>query len=376
MFWNTERIDGLVGLVVLVFSIIIDTRLGGDGIVKPESWRKAYIYMPAVLIGIWNLAGYSAVSFIKWSYQNTNLYILLILILVASELVGGAIDSVIVLYKFYRRKGFIKISSDQRHKIIKYGDDRQIIRGVGRFDTNHMLYGVFSNLLGALCPLTMLLFIKTLPNFLAFLEETVWIDFFGICGPIMVIPGIQQAAVRLQKSIPDSVDSADVNPDNFLFNRLHTFCCSVSLWFTLTMVIVFGLVYFVYGIYNFREYSVNIIFILPFVALTAFLLHQALSSAAYKYNAINAKSYRIGRIIIVILAITPVILFQFSYEIIGILVFCVILFYFWGRMIRFIINKLGENEALKQSTNWIFSLLIILIVVEFSVIVIQAIRVA
>lgn len=378
MFWNTERIDGLIGLVMLGFSIIIDTRFGGSGIVKPESWRKAYIYMPVVLISIWNLAGYSAAGFIKWSYQNTNLYILLVLILAASELVGGAIDSVIVLYKFYGRKGFIKISSDQRHKIIKYGDDHQIVRGVGRFDTNrkHILYVVFSNLLGALCPLTMLLFIKTLPNFLVCLNETVWINFFGICGSALVIPGIQQVIVRLQKPIPNSVESPDVNPDNFLLNRLHTFFCSVNLWFTLTMSVIFGLMYFLYGICNFRKYSINSAFILPFVALTAFLLYQASSPNAYKYNAIDDSAYRLGRIVIVILAITSVIFFQFSYETPIIIVFCVVLFYFWGRMLRFLEKKLSANKISRQSTNWIFFSLIILIVVGVILVVLQTIKMA
>lgn len=372
---NENLIKGLVNLMMLIVSICLDSFLGGAGNVKPEIFRKVYFYLPTACIVALNLCGFSIVDALKWVYMNTDNYVLIIVLLVLSEPIGGLIDAAIGLYEFRLRNGKIKLTNQQKYRVIKFGDDQELIRGAGRYDLSlpKICYGIMSNLTGAVCPLAILLLIKSLPNYLSFLDNTKWIEFLDICGALMVIPGIQQINAQQSKPYPDSVlNRLSVNPDNYLLNRFHVVGSLIVLWCTTVMVALLCISFFVYGIANFQRYELSISFVYPIAALTCYLFYQSVSKVSFTYQAVNSTAYKRGQIAILLIVFFSIILFRFSIttvEVIGISMFLVFL---WKFMIKRIDIKSQNDERWNERTKWINYLIYIACCVVISMVIIQA----
>lgn len=370
---SINHTSGIIGLINLLAPAIIEKHFLGDGKVRPDNIRKFLIYVPSAFTIIINFADFGITDVIIWLYYNTGKYAAIIIALVILEPIGGIVDSIIALCTYQNRNEIAHVSWDKIKKIIKYGDYNQVILGRGRYDISlrHIIYGFLSNLTGAMCPLSMMLFIKTLPNFLSYISGAELFDYFGMCAPFTIIPAIQQIAAQQNKQIPNSVDSLKENPDNYLLNRFHTLFSFVCLWSTISMVIVLGFIYFSYAISNFRKYDINIWLLLPIAALTVFLLYQSYSESSYEYKAVNTRAYQFGILIISIIVTSSLVLFKMSLITFLIAVFSALLLASWWWMIRRINLKIASDTEWKEETKWICALPLLMIISVVIIIFVQ-----
>ena len=192
MLWSPGKVKALIGWITIISSYVIDRRFSGGTTIRPEGIKKVLVYMPSIVLLWLGWMDYTIADAVTWMYLNIDKYFFLTLFLIISEIAGGLIDSVIALARYFARNGLVRLTIQRRHRIIKFGDDNRIIEEEGRYDLcfRHLLYGFISNLTGALCPLTMLVFIRSLPIFLDFLQKTDWLDFTTLCAPFTVVPSL------------------------------------------------------------------------------------------------------------------------------------------------------------------------------------------
>ena len=314
----------------------------------PAGISTAFIAFPTILIyGLDLFFNYTITDCIKWMYENSFIYIMLALALSISGTVGGCIDGAIAFYKYKKRNTNKHFSFDQAIKIIKFGSDKEVKKGQGVCDLRlkSTVYNLMSNILGAMCHVAIHLFIKTLPGYVSYLDQTEWINYVILLSPIMVFPSLSQFGELQKREYPGSVESDMDNPDNFYMNRIHVFLDSISLWFTFTMVLIWGFTYFCYTLSNFQKYELSCLFIFPILALVVFLLFLAASPLAITHKTISVTEYKIVKWIIISIVIFTLIFYRPSLSHLFIIAICILILLLWEYMVRKIENSTREEQA-------------------------------
>lgn len=361
-----NRLDGLITFIQFIITDVLIDRMfsGKDKEVLPENWLKYYLWIPTFLLVVL-MAGFnrSVIDTVIWANDHIEYYAILLVVLGVSEPIGGIVDSGVALVSYYRKCGRQRLSTEQKIKLIKYGDYNSVVAGKGVYDWNaeNIAYGVISQLLGSLCPLGMLWFLQTLPDFNDFVRNMNWIDFFQIFAPAMLIPSLSQFRGQQHKKRPMHAGCGDDNPDVYLLNRFHVFCSSFTLWFTDISVLIFGMMYIVYGVVHFREFYLNIQIIMPIMLLVMFLAYLAVSPSAIRYNAVSAESYEVGRWIIAAVIVFSVAVSRWSVESLYVCVMSVIILCIWNALTKIVIKKTRDKRDWKKMTIWIAFLPVIAI---------------
>lgn len=365
----------LVDFWALIISLVLGLWFSEKRQVKPEKISSIIIITPSLLLCSLHLfANYTITDYLKWVYKNSTFYLFLSLLLSISGTIGGYIDGAIALHKYKKRNRIKHLSHDQAIKIIKFGSYNKVIKGRGVCDLRwkSTLYNLISNSTGAICHVAMLVFIKTLPGYVLFLEQTEWIDYFNLLSPIMVFPSLSQFGKLQKREYPNSVESEMDNPDNFYLNRIHVFLDSISLWFTLTMVLIFGFSFFSYTITNIRKHELSWLFILPLFATVVFLFYLATSPLAITHKAVSVNEYKIGRLIIAVIVVTTLLLYKPSWSYLVIIAFCIIIHFIWKHMIWRISNNTRKEQTWESTTMWITIIPIIMIMIVVIAVILQS----
>lgn len=345
-------------MISFLVSVFIDNFYVEKREVNPPLIKLLFIYFPTVIISLWLIAGRSMSDFIVLLLNNTKEYILVSLLLAISTFGGGLLDSAFALCGFCNKTTRKKLSKKSIYYIAKYGSEDCLIKGKGRYDLslNNIAYDIISNLTGAICPIMMLAYIKTIPKYENFLQQTVWIDYISVFGPFMVIPSLSGVLNLQKKGYPNSIYNKGVNPDNYLMSRLHVAMGAVSLWFTNTMVLVLGFTYIVFSIMYPNSNSISWRIILPILALTMYITYQVFSGVTVLYNSVNVVGYRIGEAVIVAVVMITLI---FNWSIIAantvilLLLFTIALILYWEWIVSRI-KKITQNTAdWNKITKWI-----------------------
>lgn len=361
-------------MLAILISLALIIYYSGEREVKPKFFSTIFILFPSILIITMHfLADCTITDCIRWMCENSASYMILALALSISGTIGGYIDGAIALNRYRKRNKDRHISHDQAIKITKFGDDREVIKGEGVCDLRwkSTLYNLISNSTGAMCHVAMLVFIKTLPGYVSYLEHTKWIDFFSLICPIMVIPSLAQFRSLQKREYPDSVESDMDNPDNFYMNRIHVFLDSISLWFTFTMVLILGFTFITYSLTNTRKHELSVLFIIPILALAAFMFYLATSPLAIKHKAINTNELKITKWIILAVVVGTLILYKPSWSYLIIIAFCIIIYFVWEYMIRKVKESTKDEKNWEAATKWITCTPIIMIIVIVIAVIIQ-----
>ena len=190
-----------------------------------------------------------------------------------------------------------------------------------------------------------------------------WIDFFQIFAPAMLIPSLSQFRGQQHKNRPMRTGNGDDNPDVYLLNRFHVFCSSFTLWFTDVSVLIFGMMYIVYGVVYFREFYLNVHIIIPIILLVMFLAYLAVSPRAIRYNAVSAESYMVGRWIIAAVIVFSVAVSRWSVDSLCVCVMSAIILCIWNALIKIVMKKTQDVRDWNKMTLWIVYLPVIAIAV-------------
>ena len=367
------NIEEMVGSLAVIISLILVTLNSGDRAVKPRVSTAIFILLPTTIVNILLFRANCTINdCIRWMYENSTIYMLLALALSISGTIGGYIDGAIALYKYKKRNDTKRLSRDQAVKIIRFGSDREIVRGKGVCDLRwkSTLYNLISNSAGAMCHVAMLIFIKSLPGYISYLEQTNWTDYFSLISSVMVIPSLLQFGSLQKREYPDSVESDMDNPDNFLMNRIHVFLDSISLWFTFSMVLMFGFTFITYSLANIRQHELSVLFIIPIFTLAVFMFYLATSPLAIKHKAINTHELEISKWIITASVIGTLLLYKPSWSYLIIIASCILIYFDWDYMIRKVKKNTKDDNNWEADTSWITKIPIIMILVTAAVVII------
>ena len=367
------KIEEMVGSLAVIISLILIALNSGERAVKPRVSTAIFILLPTAIVNTLLFGANCTINdCIRWMCENSTIYMILALALSISGTIGGYIDGAIVLYKYRKRNTEKRLSHDQAIKIIRFGSDREIVRGKGVCDLRwkSTLYNLISNSAGAMCHVAMLIFIKSLPDYISYLEQTNWTDYFSLISSVMVIPSLSQFGSLQKREYPDSVESDMDNPDNFLMNRIHVFLDSISLWFTFSMVLMFGFTFITYSLANIRKYELSVLFIIPIFTLAVFMFYLATSPLAIKHKAINTHELKISKWLITASVIGTLLMYKPSWSYLIIIAFCILIYFKWDYMIRRVKENTKDDSSWEADTSWITKIPIIMILVTAAVVII------
>ena len=367
------KMDKMVGILAVLISLVLIAHNSRERGIKPKAFTAIFILLPTTIVNALLLgANCTITDCIKWMCKNSFIYIMLALALSISGTIGGYVDGAIALYKYQKRNANKHFSFDQAIKIIKFGSDRELVRGKGVCDLKwkSTLYNLISNSSGAMCHVAMLIFIKSLPGYISYLEHTKWIDYFSLISSVMVIPSLSQFGSLQKREYPVSVESDMDNPDNYYMNRIHVFLDSISLWFTLSMVLLFGLSFITYSLTNIGKNELSVLFVVPIFTLDVFMLYLTTSPLAIKHKAINTHELEITKWIITVVVIGTLLLYKPSWSYFAIIAFCILIYFKWDYMIRRVKENTKDDKSWEADTKWITRIPVIMLIVTAIVVII------
>lgn len=237
-----------------------------------------------------------------------------------------------------------------------------VIERAFKINSKKAVYTFLSNTTGALCYLTLLYFLKSLPNFLVFLDESDWVDYAGLFGPLGMMVAFFQC-LTYQRQLESK------GLDNNCFTKMHILVTTIHLWFTITVIASFLLFYLFYAYKYFHHYDISYTFLLPIFAATAFFACSAYSQTAIDENAINVSASIIGLIILSIVVVLA--LFSSSFSaitvIIGLMYIGIVSI--WCKLI----NRVSEKINGSCRGTWIVVILIVFSSFVLSAVLIQII---
>ncbi len=184
----------------------------------------------------------------------------------------------------------------------------------GRFDisSEHVIFAGLCNVSGAACSMALLIFLHSLPGFEAFrlANPDRWVTYLEALLTFCVFYALSDVSTK--QYTPSSAE----NPKNFQLNRLHVWVNFFHLTFTFFycfLTVLFIIDYAVWSKVYGTAAELPIQFILPIIALFAFLTYALGSITGNKYGPEAAKGYLPAIVGLCVGAVILMILFELSY---------------------------------------------------------------
>jgi uncharacterized protein YneF (UPF0154 family) len=246
------------------------------------------------------------------------------LILIATlPIITGWIEGVIYGIKCVRREQKDDPKLSMTYAAVtyraKYGRNSNGSDGIYDIAPRHLMYALFSNVSGAACTISLFWFANSIPEFVTFVNENEWTNYFDILLTVSFFIAFMFTKTQ------QSEHRTEENPHNFMLNRAHqllnVFHLIVTFFYCMLLVmtmIAFGVFQMVHG---HTLPALPATSLLPLIAVIAFLLYAAGSDIAYEYNQSNFGNFMMGVLMAVAVAnIWYWVLFSYSAAKIGLAV--------------------------------------------------------
>ena len=243
-------------------------------------------FAAVLLAGVCNLS-FSAI--LPWIRDHQAVCaVALLIIALAPVLTGTFIDSPIAWRAFARTHPDVRRTRETYRAVAKYGDVGQVEPRAGRFNLTipYVFYQASCNVTGALCVISLYVFLFTLPGFEGYLARNEWTEFFKVGVVVAYFIAYAHAREQIKRPRP-AVPGADMdeNPDDYLPSRVHVWANSLHLVCVISMIIGLLLTMIAYSISCFQQNEAPVLILWPYLQAMLFLVQSSASPAARRIHA-------------------------------------------------------------------------------------------
>lgn len=230
-----------------------------------------------------------AKAFVWASSQLTVLFACSLLIALSPVLAGILIDAPLAWRTYRLTHPDEPLTTRSFVRVAKYGGANELVAGAGRYNltTPYVAYKAICNVAGMLCPIALLVYLLSLPDFASFFVSHEWVEYLkaGIVAAFLVAYGdsLDQMKRPVLTGIPD--DAITENPDNYLPSRVHVWANGIHLVWTISLAIMLLLAMLAHGAASPKAHDCPPLILWPYLQAVAFLSFASVSGLASRIRA-------------------------------------------------------------------------------------------
>ena len=261
---------------------------------RRTAFEDVVVALPIAAILLIGLLNVPLAQLFSWASEHALAFsAVLLCIAVLPVVLGVLLDAPITWRAYRRRHQYERISRSEWCKIAKFGDAKAVVPGEGRFDLSprHCAYQALCNILGALCVISVFVYLENLPGFTAFFEAHDWAEFFKVGVAVGFFVALSHNREHSKLPPCKTVEDRAQNPDNYLPSRAHVWANTLHLVITFSCVCILVLAMVAYGFANFRACAPSLLILWPYLQTIAFLTYSSVSPYAERIEALSVGAF-------------------------------------------------------------------------------------